>query len=178
VHAEQLCDDTVRAARALLCSSMPQPCPARLPPSKPSSTHTRHAIMISAAHSAPAHHINCRRAGLVQGRHLHRSLHSAGPAGSPGVTQRSIRPAAEPHGQADCHRARHRPRDVQQRHPEQLPAPYQLVLLPNGLLVLRDKWGQVMWAGGAACSGNTTCYSYALQNDGQLVIRDGGDTQV
>jgi hypothetical protein len=56
--------------------------------------------------------------------------------------------------------------------------PYKLVLLPNGLLVLQDRRGQGMWAGGAACSGNTSCYSYALQNDGQLAIRDGGGTQM
>lgn len=57
-------------------------------------------------------------------------------------------------------------------------SPFQLVLQPNGLLLLTDRRGLIVWASGSACAGNSSCYSYALQNDGQLVIRDGDGTQV
>lgn len=52
-------------------------------------------------------------------------------------------------------------------------APYELLLLPNGLLALQDKAGRIVWTSMGACRGAGGCYSYGLQNDGQLVVRDG-----
>jgi hypothetical protein len=53
--------------------------------------------------------------------------------------------------------------------------PFELVLLPSGLLVLRDSRGLVLWSSTSACGGgDSSCYSHALQNDGRLVVTDAG----
>jgi hypothetical protein len=52
-------------------------------------------------------------------------------------------------------------------------APYELVLLPSGLLALQDKAGMMVWSNMGACRGAGGCYSYRLQNDGELVVSDG-----
>jgi hypothetical protein len=39
--------------------------------------------------------------------------------------------------------------------------------------VLQDKSNTVLWSTTSACRGNPTCYTYAMQNDGQLVVKDG-----
>jgi hypothetical protein len=54
-------------------------------------------------------------------------------------------------------------------------APFALKLLPNGLLAIVDKAGTVVWSSTSACIGSNTssCYSYQLQDDGQLVVLDG-----
>lgn len=51
--------------------------------------------------------------------------------------------------------------------------PVQLMMLPSGHLVLRDKMGTILWSSTSACKGNSTCYTYTMRNDGQLVVTDG-----
>jgi hypothetical protein len=53
--------------------------------------------------------------------------------------------------------------------------PFELVLLPSGLLVLRDARGLILWSSTSACAGgNSSCYSHALQDDGRLVVTNAG----
>ena len=57
-------------------------------------------------------------------------------------------------------------------------APFDLSLLRNGLLVLRDSTGRILWNNGAACMGNTSCYSVRMHDTGQLVVQDGSGAAV
>ncbi len=57
-------------------------------------------------------------------------------------------------------------------------APYKLVMLANGQLVLQDKSLRIAWASGSACRGSSTCYTYELLDDGQLIVRDGANATV
>jgi hypothetical protein len=60
-------------------------------------------------------------------------------------------------------------------------APYKLVIMANGQLVLQDKAGTIAWASTSACRGSnptSTCYTYDLQADGQLVVFDVTNTTV
>ena len=53
-------------------------------------------------------------------------------------------------------------------------APFRLLLLRSGALVLRDKNNITIWSSMSACSGNnSSCHSAAVLNDGLLVGRDG-----
>lgn len=51
--------------------------------------------------------------------------------------------------------------------------PFTLQLLGNGLLALVDKSRAIVWSSTSACLGSSTCYSYQLRGDGQLVVTDG-----
>jgi hypothetical protein len=56
--------------------------------------------------------------------------------------------------------------------------PYQLVLLPDGNIVLRDSEGRVMWSSQTACLGLCKCYTYAISDLPGLQLRCAGSNRV
>ncbi len=58
--------------------------------------------------------------------------------------------------------------------PSNCTAPFELVVLRSGLVVVRDRRGLVTWSSTSACAGDSSCYSYGLQDSGELVVTDGG----
>jgi hypothetical protein len=56
--------------------------------------------------------------------------------------------------------------------------PFKLSMLASGQMVLQDKSNQVVWSTSSACRGNSSCYTNTLQNDGQLVVKDGAGATI
>jgi hypothetical protein len=56
--------------------------------------------------------------------------------------------------------------------------PYDLVLLPDGNIVLQDREGRVMWSSQTACLGLCKCYTYAVADLPALQLRCAGSNQV